>query len=145
MSKKIIIIYCLLDIVCVGLGMGVPFFCILLGFPAGWYLAKKIPIPTDNFNVVLARILKCASYAAAFTLFMMVIVWGRSVLLLFDAGADFQNFGHPFILYDPKISFIGWLGLMIIISPFLQLLVTVFMAIVVLVRKKNIPVNISHE
>lgn len=30
------------------------------------------------------------------------------------------------ILYEPQISFIGWLGLMIVVSPFLQLLLTVF-------------------
>jgi hypothetical protein len=30
------------------------------------------------------------------------------------------------ILYDPKASFIGWLVPMIFISPFLQLLTTVF-------------------
>ena len=51
---------------------------------------------------------------------------GRMIPMLFDPSSDFENFRHPFILYDPKISFIGWLILMIIISPFLQLLATVY-------------------
>jgi hypothetical protein len=56
----------------------------------------------------------------------MGAIWGRTIPMLFDPTADFQNFGHPFILYDPKLSFIGWLVLMIFISPFLQLLTTIF-------------------
>lgn len=54
--------------------------------------------------------------------------------MLFDPSADFSNFGHPFILYDPKISFIGWQILMMIISPFLQLLATIFGAFITLMR-----------
>ena len=46
--------------------------------------------------------------------------------MLGDPTADFANFGIPMILYDPKISFVGWLILMIFISPFLQLLTTLF-------------------
>ena len=34
--------------------------------------------------------------------------------------------GIPLILYDPRWSFIGWMVLMIIISPFLQLLTIIF-------------------
>ena len=29
-------IYVFVDIICIGMGMGVPFFCILLGLPLGW-------------------------------------------------------------------------------------------------------------
>jgi len=44
------------------------------------------------------------------------------------------------ILYEPKASFIAWLVLMIFISPFLQLLATVFggyMALVFHSRESN--------
>ena len=54
--------------------------------------------------------------------------------MLFDPMSDFQNFGHPFILYDPKISFIGWSILMIFISPFLQMLTTIFASFITLIR-----------
>ena len=40
--KKAFLIYIIIDVLCVGLGMGVPFFSIILGFPVGWYLAKRI-------------------------------------------------------------------------------------------------------
>ena len=54
--------------------------------------------------------------------------------MLFDPGAEFQNFGHPFIPYNPKISFIGWVVLMILISTFLQLLTTIFGSYLTLLR-----------
>jgi len=46
----------------------------------------------------------------------------------------------PLILFDPKISFMGWIILMIFISPFLQLLMTIFasyMALWRLSKKEN--------
>ena len=46
--------------------------------------------------------------------------------MLLDPQADLANFGIPMILYGPQASFIGWLVLMIVISPFLQLLATLF-------------------
>jgi hypothetical protein len=56
----------------------------------------------------------------------MAAIWGRTSILLLGENTDFADFGHPMILYDPKISFIGWLVLMIVISPLLQLLTSVF-------------------
>jgi hypothetical protein len=56
----------------------------------------------------------------------MAAIWGRTSILLLSENTDFADFGHPMILYDPKISFIGWLVLMIVISPLLQLLTSVF-------------------
>jgi len=32
----------------------------------------------------------------------------------------------PLLLFEPLTSFIGWIVLMVLISPFLQLLMTVF-------------------
>ena len=46
--------------------------------------------------------------------------------MLFDPAANLANLGAPLILYEPVASFIGWLVLMIVISPFLQLLMTLF-------------------
>jgi hypothetical protein len=56
----------------------------------------------------------------------MAALWGPTAKLLFDPQADLVNFGIPLILYDPRASFVGWLVLMIAISPFLQLLTTLF-------------------
>ena len=119
-------IYIVADVVATGMGMGVPFFCILLGIPVGFasaWRASRHPGPT---RAVLGRLLAEAALTCAFTFVMMVIVWGRVVPMLFDPSADLANFGIPMILYEPRASFIGWLVLMIVISPFLQLLTTVF-------------------
>jgi hypothetical protein len=119
-------IFVIVDLVCVGLGMGVPILCILFGFFVGWYIAKRATIATANVKDIPWKVLVHAVITSAFTFVVMSTIWGRTIVMLFDPSADFQNFGHPFILYDPKISFIGWLVLMIFISPFLQLLTTIF-------------------
>ena len=119
-------IFVIVDLVCVGVGMGVPLACILFGFFVGWYIAKRATIATASVKVILWKVLVQAVITSAFTFVVMSAIWGRTGIMLFDPSADFQNFGHPFILFDPKISFIGWLVLMIFISPFLQLLTTIF-------------------
>jgi len=35
------LIFVFLGVFCVGPDIGVPFFCILLGFPTGWYAARR--------------------------------------------------------------------------------------------------------
>ncbi len=44
----------------------------------------------------------------------------------FSPGFNFENTGIPMVLYGPKASFYGWIVLMVLISPFLQLLAVVF-------------------
>ena len=110
-SKTAIILYILIDTICAGAGMGVPFFCILLGFPLGWYIAKRISAAEDNSSLTNYKILKLSFWASSVTFLLMLVIWGSAILMLFNPASDFQNFGHPFILYDPKISFIGWLVL----------------------------------
>ena len=117
-------IYTVLDTVCVGMGMGVPIFCILLGFPVGWYVAGTVATDTAEIRAVLKKLLLSATVTSAITFVEMAVIWGRCVTWLFDPGADYANFGIPLILYDPKASFVGWLVLMIAVSPFLQLLTT---------------------
>jgi len=133
-AKIVVILYAIIDIICVGAGMGVPIFCILLGFPLGWYIAKRISISTEHSHLINPKILRLSLLASAFTFLQMIVIWGRTIPMLFDPSSDFQNFGHPFILYDPKISFIGWSILMIFISPFLQLLTTIFASFMTLTR-----------
>lgn len=119
-------VFVIVDTLCVGLGMGVPIFCILFGLLVGWHIARRAILATANIKDVLWQVLVQALITSAFTFVVMSAIWGRTIVMLFDPSADFQNFGHPFILYDPKISFIGWLVLMMLISPFLQLLTTIF-------------------
>jgi prolipoprotein diacylglyceryltransferase len=133
-TKFAVILYMVIDIICVGAGMGIPIFCILLGFPLGWYIVKRISTSTEDSHLMYYKIFKLSLLASAFTFLLMVVIWGRTILMLFDTKSNFQNFGHPFILYDPKISFIGWSILMIFISPFLQLLTTIFTSFITLMR-----------
>jgi hypothetical protein len=119
-------VFVLLDIVCVGMGMGVPIFCIALGFPVGWYIAARAVRSTSDLGVVLKRTVVQATLTSAVTFAMMALLWGNAARMLLNPNADFANFGIPMILYEPKVSFVGWLVLMIFVSPFLQLLTTLF-------------------
>ncbi len=125
-TKTAFAVFVIVDLVCIGMGMGVPLACILFGFFVGWYIAKRATIATANVRDVFRGVFVQAIVTAAFTFVVMSLIWGRTIPMIFNPSADFQNFGHPFILYDPKLSFIGWLVLMILMSPFLQLLTTIF-------------------
>ncbi|HEX9913259.1 MAG TPA: hypothetical protein VGB01_08440 [candidate division Zixibacteria bacterium] len=124
--KIAFLIFVFLDLICVGMGMGVPIFCILFGFLVGWYIVRRVILQEENPKDILKKSFKYAVTTSLFTFVVMAVLWGPTIKLLFTPGYDFKNFGIPLILYDPKISFIGWLVLMIFISPFLQLLSTIF-------------------
>jgi len=136
-NAKVVIIYILIDIICAGAGMGVPIFCILLGFPLGWYISNRVAASTEHHYQKYQKIYRFSFLAAIFTFLIMLIVWTSAILININSSSDIQNFGHPYILYDPETSFIGWLILMIIISPFLQLLTTIFAAFLALIRKEK--------
>ena len=119
-------IFAFLDIVCVGAGMGVPIFCILLGLPVGWYIARRIAVRYCNTRRMLSKMLLGAVLTSVFTFVGMALLWGPWSVMLLDPAADLGKLGAPLILYEPAASFIGWLVLMIVISPFLQLLMTLF-------------------
>ncbi len=136
-TKMVIFWYILIDLMCVGAGMGVPIFCILLGFPLGWYITKRVSASTEQLYQKYHNICKFSLFASVFTFMVMLIVWGGAILININSSSDIQNFGHPYILYDPETSFIGWLFLMIIISPFLQLLTTIFAVFITLIRNEK--------
>jgi hypothetical protein len=136
-ARNAVVIYILIDLMCVGAGMGVPVFCILLGFPLGWYITKRVTASFEQPDQRHRRIFRVSFFASAFTFVVMIIVWGAGILINIDSSSDIPNFGHPNILYDPKTSFIGWLILMIIISPFLQLLTTIFASFLTLIGNER--------
>lgn len=133
-KKTSFVVYIILDTLFVGMGMGVPIFCILFGFPVGWYIAKRLTLSNRSLNDILSDILKYSVYTSLVTFIWMIVIWGPISTMLLDPAADFANFGIPMILYEPKMSFIGWIILMIFISPFLQQLATVFTSQVTLWR-----------
>jgi hypothetical protein len=119
-------IFVVFDTICIGMGMGVPIFCIFFGFLVGSYIVKNITATTTQVREVFWRVLLYATVAAAVTLLGMVAIWGPTISFLFDPNRDLANTGVPMILYEPRASFIGWIVLMIVISPALQLLTTIF-------------------
>lgn len=122
----LIIIFIAVDVIFTGIGMGVPVLNILFGFFIGWYSTVRAINLYSERIFILKRTLLYDSFCAGFTFILMAAIWGRTSILLLSENTDFADFGHPMILYDPKISFIGWLVLMIVISPLLQLLTSVF-------------------
>ena len=121
-----LVLFVFLDLICAGLGMSVPFFCILFGLPVGWYIARRITARPFDSQAMLRKTLAGAILTSGFTFVGMLLLWGPWSRMLFDPAANLENLGAPLILYEPLASFIGWLVLMIAISPFLQLLMTVF-------------------
>jgi len=121
-----LVIFAFFDLITVGMGMGVPIASILFGLPVGWYIAQRVTARPLRVGQMLGKVLMGAALTSAFTFVAMSLLWGPCVAMLFDPQADLANFGIPQILYEPTASFIGWLVLMIVISPFLQLLMTLF-------------------
>ena len=131
-AKTALGLYAFLDVMCVGFGMGVPFFNILFGFPVGWYLVMRLEGGTAEVLQVLRKVLQYAVITSGFTMVLMMILWLPLGRVLFEPGYDYENTGVPMILFEPMASFIGWLVLMVFVSPFLQLLATIFSAYVTL-------------
>ena len=136
-SFWLIIIYVIFDFLCVGAGMGVPIFCILLGFLSGYVIIRKLLLRSNNFNEILKKSFKYGIITSFITFISMLLIWGIAIINFFNQNYDYKNFGNPLILYDPKVSFIGWIVLMILISPFLQLLTTIFSFYITLIIVKN--------
>lgn len=105
--------------------MGVPIFAILLGFVVGWVAPSVYKELVPQSRLSLRRSLFVALLISAFTMILMIAIWAPSIPKLWDPTFDLSNYGIPMILYEPQASFIGWMVLMIIISPLLQFLAVV--------------------
>lgn len=134
----VLLIFIFADAIAAGMGMGVPVFCVLLGFPTGWYLARRHLLLHPEIKDALGAVLRDSLITSGITFLFMAVLWGRTIPMLFDPASDFANFGIPMILFDARLSFIGWLVLMIFISPFLELLTTVFAAYLTVIRRLRI-------
>lgn len=120
------IAYAVIDVLCAALGMGVPLFCILLGFSVGWFGAVRAWHFVPGHVGAMKRSLRYALLTSLVTFVIMVAVWGRLIPLVFHPVINPGNMGLPLLLYEPKASLIGWLVLMIVVSPFLQFVMTAF-------------------
>jgi len=109
----------LLDVFAIGFGMGVPIFAILLGFPVGWWLARQRAAEGVSHDAMRAALVWAGLLAAA-SFVVLAVVWGPLVPNALDPDFDTEAFGIPLILYTSQASMIGWLVLMVLVSPILQ-------------------------
>lgn len=134
----LLIIYILADIICVGMGMGVPIFCILFGFIVGYLVVRFVALKNNDLPQVMHKTFITALITASVTFLAMLALWMPfTASYLFDPAKDLANTGIPMILFEPRASFIGWVVLMVFISPFLQLLTTLFGAYLTLLGWLN--------
>lgn len=129
LSRKYLVpllLFLLLDLLAVGAGMGVPIFAILFGFLVGWFAPAVLAGSAPDVRRLLGKCVLAALLTSGFTFLLMLVIWGPFTRMLFDPQADIANFGIPMILYEPVASFIGWIVLMVLISPFLQALAAAF-------------------
>jgi len=75
--------------------MGVPLFCILLGLPAGWYIARRIAASPFDAGGMLSRMRLGAAVTSAVTVIGMAALWGPWIPMLFDPAADLSLLGAP--------------------------------------------------
>lgn len=121
-----IVLFLLLELLSIAMGMGVPFFTILFGFIVGLYIPRINPPTFELSPQYLRSLLRAALVTSAITLLIMAGIWLPTLKWLFDPSLDVSNFGIPMILYSPRASFAGWIILMVLISPFLKFLMTLF-------------------
>ena len=111
-----------LDVVATGMGMGVPVVAIALGFPAGYTAARRFGTDDSDTALRFGRVFSAGLLLYGFTMLMMAVIWIPSLVAGIRGSLEITRFGHPFFLYDPRMSFYGWMVLMIFVSPVLQLM-----------------------
>ena len=126
--------YMLGDVFCAGAGMGVPVFNIIFGSAVGWYTAEKV-IRGGPMGQSLGKLLVISALTSLLTVLIMAVIWLPALKLLSGPAEKLANFGIPQLLYTPRASFIAWIILMVIVSPFLQFLVSVAAGNVALARR----------
>jgi hypothetical protein len=134
-----LVLFAILDLAGVVLGMGVPIFCILLGVPVGWFVVETAAARRSTDAEIRSEVLLGGVVTAVFTAVTMALVWGPSAAMLVDGRTDLGSLGVPLLLYHPLASFVGWLALMILVSPILQLLMTLFGAHLTLLAHGSVP------
>ena len=54
--KWTVILFIVFDLLCIGLGMGVPIFPILYGFVVGMYITQRLVLKKEDLNIILQKI-----------------------------------------------------------------------------------------
>jgi len=109
------------DMFLTGMGMGVPIFAIFWGAAPG--LAAIFSSWDDPLPVLVRRTWLYGLVTVGFTFLMMLAIWTPISVSVAVGKIDPAISGVPFILYEPVPSFWGFIVLMVVVSPVLQLLV----------------------
>ena len=136
-----------INLVLAGAGMAVPIFNIAFGFLVGLLVVRKVSSRGGSRDDTARMAWLIGLILAASTFVIMAAIWIPQGWVLLSPHADLSKLGIPQILYSPRASLIGWLTLMIVISPFLQLMsvgFSVFIAQVFTSRKAVGPGGISR-
>lgn len=136
-NNKWFFIYIFISLIATGLGMGIPFLNILLGLPVGFYIARYKLKEQGDFSTITRKSLKYSFITIIITLLLMSFIWLPPLTLIADPNFNLTDFGMPLILFDPLLSFIGWMILMVIFAPFLQFLLTFTIIQVIMYNDKR--------
>ena len=93
-------------------------------------------LPAEISKDSLKTLLKAAGITSAVSMLVLGLIWLPSLSWLFEPGRDLAQFGMPMILFEPLASFIGWVALMVLVSPFLQFLMTVLGSVLRLIKRE---------
>jgi hypothetical protein len=132
------LLYLLGAVVCVGTGRWAPFFCIGFGLIMGWYITRRVVLRTNDFTLILHRIMHKAVVTSLLTFLLMVIIWGREIGMSPDPHASLTNFGFPLVFDITRVGYSNWFVVMIISAPLLQLMTTIFVSFLTLLSRLTI-------
>ncbi len=59
-----LLLFTLINVIFIGMGMGVPFFCILMGIPLGWFLVLYVTARTSGTREVMWKVLDLRGYCS---------------------------------------------------------------------------------
>jgi len=86
LSKKsqTIALFIILELATIGMGMGVPFFTILLGLPVGWFLPRLLQTPAEISPASLKSLLRMALITSRLSALILAAIWLPALSWLFD-------------------------------------------------------------
>lgn len=128
-------LFVVLDLFLMGIGMGIPVFAIPFGIVVGIYVNRSTK--GLSATVSLPRLLRAACVTSLVTFLIAGAIWLPQLAKLSD-GSDLGSYGIPLILYGEQASFVGWIVLMVVISPLLQAMVSISAGVIGLVRSYRI-------
>lgn len=121
-ETMVVIALCLGNLFLTGMGMGVPILTIFWGAAAG--LAAILTTRRDGLAALVRKTWFYGGILVGFTFLTELALMAGPSIAMARGRIDPANFGHPFILYDPLLSFWAFVLVEVIVAPVLEILVT---------------------